>query len=71
MYEIALRDNSVYIISDKQIEYWQHTFTDVNVELELSALKELWTTNAIPRKSEKTIEKFICKHLYEMSNLDK
>lgn len=68
MLRVYLRDGGVYTITKEQIQLWQQLYPDVDIEKELGILKELWATNAIPRKTAKNINRFISKHLEKASN---
>lgn len=68
MYEVILRDGGIYIISKEQVEYWNRLYPNLDVESEISLLKEMWSTNAIPRKTAKNINRFINKHLSKANN---
>lgn len=67
---VVLRDGGEYKISKEQIEYWKMIYPDLDVESEISYLKEMWTKNAIPRKTAKNINKFINKWLYKQNRED-
>lgn len=67
MLDVVLRDGGIYTISKEQIEYWKMLYPELDVESELGYLKELWTKNAIPRKTAKNINKFINKWLYKQN----
>lgn len=67
MIEVVLRDGGIYTISEEQIKYWIYLYPELDVEAEISYLKEMWTKNAIPRKTAKSINKFINKWLYKQS----
>ena len=68
--QITLRDGGSYTITKEQIAYWIYLYPEVNVEDEITYLKELWSANAIPRKAAKGINKFINKWLYKQSKED-
>lgn len=68
MIEVVLRDGGIYTITREQIEYWQYIYPELDVESEIGYLKEMWTKNAIPRKTAKNINKFINKWLYKQNN---
>jgi hypothetical protein len=68
---VYLKDGGIYTISEEQIGYWKALYTNLDIEYELGVLKELWATNAIPRKTAKNINKFINKHLYDLGNTDR
>ena len=70
MIEVVLRDGGIYTISEEQIKYWIYLYPELDVESEIGYLKELWTKNAIPRKTAKNINKFINKWLYKQSKED-
>lgn len=67
---VVLRDGGEYKISKEQIEYWKMIYPDLDVESEIGYLKEMWTKNAIPRKTAKNINKFINKWLYKQNRED-
>lgn len=67
MIEVVLRDGGIYTISEEQIKYWKMLYPELDVEAEISYLKEMWTKNAISRKTAKNINKFINKWLYKQS----
>lgn len=67
MYEVVLRDGGIYKITKEQVEWWCSLYPDLDVKGELASLKELWTANAIPRKTARNINKFINKHLMLMN----
>ncbi len=67
MLDVVLRDGGEYTISKEQIEYWKMLYPELDVESELGYLKEMWTKNAIPRKTAKNINKFINKWLYKQN----
>ena len=67
---VVLRDGGEYKISKEQIEYWNMIYPDLDVESEIGYLKEMWTKNAIPRKTAKNINKFINKWLYKQNRED-
>ena len=71
MLEVVLRDGGIYYISKEQIEYWKILYPELDVESELGYLKEMWSVNAIPRKTAKNINKFINKTLYDLGNTDR
>lgn len=68
---VYLRDGGIYTISEEQIKWWKELYPSLDIEYELGVLKELWATNAIPRKTAKNINKFINKHLYDLGNTDR
>ncbi len=70
MIEIALKDNKAYTITKEQLEYWKALYPNIDVEYELGILKELWSKNVIPRKTEKNITKFINRHLYQLGSIE-
>jgi hypothetical protein len=70
MLEVVLRDGGIYYISKEQIEYWKILYPELDVESELGYLKEMWSVNAIPRKTAKNINKFINKWLHKQSKED-
>ena len=61
--EVVLRDGGIYIITEEQLEYWQYIYPELDVRSEVGLLKEMWTVEALPRKTAKSINKFICKWL--------
>lgn len=65
--QITLRDGGTYTITKEQISYWIYLYPNLNVEDEITYLKELWTTGTIPRKTAKNINKFINKWLSKQS----
>ncbi len=65
--EVVLRDGGSYTITKEQIAYWIYLFPNLDVESEISYLKELWTVGAIPRRTAKNINKFICKWLSQQN----
>lgn len=67
MIEVVLRDGGIYTISEEQIKYWIYLYPELDVESEIGYLKEMWSKNAIPRKTAKNINKFINKWLYKQS----
>ena len=67
MYEVVLRDGGTYTISKEQVEYWKMLYPNLDVESELSYLKEMWTKDAISRKTAKGINKFINRWLYKQN----
>jgi DNA primase large subunit len=69
MIKVILKDGGVYTIKKEQVELWKMLYPGVDVEQELGTLKEMWTENAIPRKTAKSINKFINKHLKEQEKL--
>lgn len=71
MYKVILKDGGVYTIKKEQVELWKMLYPGVDVEQELGVLKEMWSENAIPRKTAKSINKFINKHLQNASKTDK
>ena len=64
---IVLRDGGIYYISKEQVEYWKLLYPELDVESELGYLKEMWSVNAIPRKTAKNINKFINKWLHKQN----
>ena len=68
---VYLKDGGLYTISKEQIEYWKMLYPNLDIEYELGVLKELWTKNAMPRKTAKNINKFINKTLYDLGSEDK
>ena len=68
--QITLRDGGSYTITKEQIAYWIYLYPELNVEDEITYLKELWSANAIPGKTAKGINKFINKWLYKQSKED-
>ncbi len=68
MIEVVLRDGGIYTITKEQIDYWKRLYPELDVESEISYLKEMWTKNAIPRKTAKSINKFINKWLYNQNS---
>ena len=69
--QIILRDGGSYTITKEQISYWIYLYPNLNVEDEITYLKELWTTGTIPRKTAKNINKFINKWLSNQSKEEK
>lgn len=67
MIEVVLRDGGIYTISEEQIKYWIYLYPELDVESEIGYLKEMWSKNAIPRKTANNINKFINKWLYKQS----
>ena len=67
MIKITLRDGGLYTIKKEQIELWQKLYPSVDVEKEIGVLKEMWESNAIPRKTSKNINKFINKTLADLN----
>lgn len=65
---VLLKDGGLYIITEEQISLWQLLYPKLDVENELELLKELWSTNAIPRKTSKNINKFINKTLADLNS---
>lgn len=63
MIQVYLRDGGVYTITKEQVEYWSYIYPELDVRSELGYLKEMWAVNAIPRKTAKSINKFINKWL--------
>ena len=61
--QVILKDGGLYTITEEQLEYWIYLFPDLDVIGEVSYLKEMWSANAIPRKTAKNINKFINKWL--------
>jgi hypothetical protein len=68
---VYLRDGGLYTISEEQINWWKELYPSLDIEYELGILKEMWATNAIPRKTAKNINKYINKHLYDLGNTDR
>jgi hypothetical protein len=68
--EVVLKDGGIYTISEEQLKYWQYIYPDLDVMTEVGLLKELWSNNAMPRKTAKNINKFINKWLYKQSKED-
>ena len=68
MFEVVLRDGGIYTITKEQVDYWKMLYPELDVESELSYLKEMWTNNAIPRKTAKSINKFINKWLHKQNS---
>ena len=58
---VYLRDGGLYTISQEQIEYWKMLYPELDVESELGYLKEMWSVNAIPKKTAKNINKWLHK----------
>lgn len=67
---VLLRDGGIYTITEEQIDFWIYLFPDLDVIGEISYLKEMWSADAIPRKTAKNINKFICKWLSKQSKED-
>ena len=65
--EVILKDGGTYTITKEQIAYWIYLYPELDVESEISYLKELWTTGAAPRKTAKGINKFINKWLSQQN----
>lgn len=68
MIEVTLKDGGIYYITEEQIEYWKLLYPELDVEQEIGVLKELWTKEVIPKKTAKSINKFINKHLYQLGS---
>ncbi len=68
MFEVVLRDGGIYYIEKEQIEYWKMLYPGLDVESEISYLKEMWSNNAIPRKTAKSINKFINQWLHKQNS---
>lgn len=60
---IILKDGGLYEINKEQIEYWTYLFPKVNVYAEIMHLKDLWEKDELPRKTTKSINKYIFKYL--------
>lgn len=65
MIKVVLKDGEQYTISKEQVEYWEMLYPGMDVRSELGYLKEMWTKNAIPRKTSNNIIKFISRWLFE------
>lgn len=65
--EVVLRDGGIYTITEEQIEYWEYLYPDLDVKSEIGLLKEMWSVEAAPRKTAKSINKYICKWLSKQS----
>lgn len=68
MIKVTLKDGGLYTIKKEQIELWQKLYPSVDVEKEIGVLKEMWESNAIPRKTSKNINKFINKTLADLNS---
>lgn len=68
MIKVTLKDGGLYTIKKEQISLWQKLYPSVDVEKEIGVLKEMWESNAIPRKTSKNINKFINKTLADLNS---
>ena len=68
--EVILRDGGLYTISEKQIEYWQYIYPELDIRSEIEFLKTQWDIDKFPRKTAKNISKFINKWLYKQNKED-
>ena len=68
--QITLKDGGIYTITEEQLQYWVYLYPDLDVIGEISYLKEMWSADAIPRKTAKNVNKFICKWLSKQSKED-
>lgn len=67
---VLLRDGGEFLITSEQIKYFTYLYPELDVESELGYLKEMWSVNAIPRKTAKNINKFICRWLSKQNASD-